>query len=176
MKSSHLILFVLALFSLSQCKKDDEAPQLPPETTTGANQAGCRINGQVLIPRSKGRTEGLTFAFINRGNGRTPSFFLAFVDAQASPFRSVVLEMDSLVLREGQTYPFRTPGGRRQASHFDGKQDYIKRDQDQGELTITRLDSTQRILSGRFHFVGTDKNSGQQVQVTDGRFDLRYSQ
>lgn len=176
MKFLQLFLLVLALFTLSQCKKDNAAPQLPPETTTGANKVGCRVNGQVLVPRSKGRTEGLQFGFINRANGRIPMFFLAFVDAEVSPFRSVMLEVDSLVLREGQTYPFRTPGGRHQASHFDGKQDYIKRDQDQGELTITRLDSVQRILSGRFHFVGTDRNSGQQVQVTEGRFDLRYSQ
>jgi len=30
------------------------------------------------------------------------------------------------------------------------------------------------IISGRFDFVGTDKTTGRQVHVTDGRFDVRF--
>ena len=47
--------FLSILFTLFSCTKDKETEtqdQLPPITTTGANTAGCIINGKVLIPKN----------------------------------------------------------------------------------------------------------------------------
>ncbi|QTD37419.1 hypothetical protein JL193_15200 [Polaribacter batillariae] len=48
------VLFLFA-FTLSNCesKTEDERwnPELPPITQIGANTFGCKINGQVMIPR-----------------------------------------------------------------------------------------------------------------------------
>ena len=57
MKNTILTLITLFLFA-SCSKKEDELQlqtpqdQLPPITTTGANTAGCIINGKVLIPKN----------------------------------------------------------------------------------------------------------------------------
>lgn len=174
MKFLHLSLLALALSTLTQCKKDNEAPQLPPETTSGANKAGCRIDGQILAPRSRWPEQGLTFRLNNQGRGKISSFGFSILDAQIRPSPFLLVEMDSVVLREGQTYPFKTMKGNPQATYYDKDYEYIKRDQDNGELTITYLDSAKHIISGRFNFVGTDKHTGKQVQVTEGRFDLSY--
>jgi len=56
MKKYILLLFLPALLSLSCCKKDDDQPvdpvnQLPPATQTGANTAGCLVNGEPFTPK-----------------------------------------------------------------------------------------------------------------------------
>ncbi len=42
------------LFSCSSDENKTEEPQdqLPPITTSGANTAGCKINGKILIPKN----------------------------------------------------------------------------------------------------------------------------
>lgn len=50
----NLILILFTTFSLSCCNKDeDKTPieQLPPATTTGANTAGCLVDGEVFLPK-----------------------------------------------------------------------------------------------------------------------------
>jgi hypothetical protein len=174
MRRFQLLFLAIPLFTLSQCKKDDGGPQLPPETTTGANKAGCKIDGQVLIPRSRWTTEGLSFRLVNLGESNPSRFGFSIVDAQVRPSPYLLMEMDSVVLREGQTYQFKTTRGNPQVTYYSGNNSYIKRDQDDGEITITRLDKTKNIISGRFNFVGTETSTGQQVQVTEGRFDFSY--
>lgn len=51
---------------------------------------------------------------------------------------------------------------------------YEAQEQATGELTITRFDLKARIVSGRFHFIGIDSETGRQVHVTDGRFDVGF--
>ena len=49
------IIFTLTFIILSSCSLNkDNTPkdQLPAETTTGANTAGCYINGKVLVPKN----------------------------------------------------------------------------------------------------------------------------
>ncbi len=50
------IIFLLLSFIAISCSKDNSietlTDQLPPITTTGANTAGCYINGKLLIPKN----------------------------------------------------------------------------------------------------------------------------
>ena len=50
----NLIFLFATLFTLSCCSKDNNTvdDKLPPITQTGANTAGCIINGKVLIPKN----------------------------------------------------------------------------------------------------------------------------
>jgi hypothetical protein len=43
-----------------------------------------------------------------------------------------------------------------------------------GTLTITNFDSENFIISGTFEFTVLD-NEGNEIQITDGRFDLNYT-
>lgn len=136
---------------------------------------GCKIDGRVFVPRDGRGQPGLYVRYVNLGSGRGGGYFLNIpaTDWRPNPTEGVNIETDSLLLEEGKTYPFKTTKGSAQAFYSSGAE-YRKRDQDAGELTITRFDRTQGILAGRFHFVGTNKSTGQQVHVTEGRFDVRF--
>ncbi|MFC6225297.1 DUF6252 family protein [Hymenobacter artigasi] len=95
------------------------------------------------------------------------------MDAQDAAYPTVSIEVPATVLEQGRTYPLGTYQGESQAICFLGS-DYRSQDLNPGELTITRIDSAQHIVAGRFQFTGTQKASGQQVRVTEGRFDFRY--
>lgn len=168
-------LLALGLLTLGQCTKKDPAPQLPPETTTGAMTFGCKIDGRVFVPRNYYTRTGLYVQYVNLGSGKGGGYFLNIpaVDWAAKPIEGVSITTDSLLVQEGKTYPFRTSKGSARA-FYSSEVEYTKLDQDDGQLTITRFDPSQGIISGRFYFVGTDQSTGKQVHVTDGRFDVRF--
>jgi hypothetical protein len=72
-------IILLPLFLLNGCdnnKQDDYNPQLPPITTTGANTAGCIINGKVLIPKNGSQAFGGLALYglnFNAGNNFWPT-------------------------------------------------------------------------------------------------------
>lgn len=169
------VLLALALVTLSQCKKNDSSPQLPPETTSGAMTFGCLIDGRLFVPRDGRGQPGLSVQYVNLGSGKGGGYYLNIpaTNWQPNPTEGVNIETDSLLVEEGKTYPFKVGKGNPQAFYSSGAQ-YTKRDQDAGELTITRFDRTQGIIAGRFHFVGTNTATGQQIRVTEGRFDVRF--
>lgn len=136
---------------------------------------GCKIDGRVFVPRDEFSKTGLFAQYVNSGTGRGGGYYLNIpaIDWKANPNQGVSLTTDSLLVEEGRTYAFGTAKGQAQAFYLEGTE-YIKLSQNPGELTITRFDRTQGIISGRFHFVGTDLSTGKQVQVTEGRFDVRF--
>jgi hypothetical protein len=176
MRSLPLLLsWFLVVLLLPQCTKKNPTPQLPPETTTGAMTFGCKIDGRVFVPRNYYTRTGLYVQYVNLGPGKGGGYFLNIpaTDWAAETIEAVRITTDSLLVQEGKTYPFRTSRGSARAE-YHASVDYEKLDQDDGELTITHFDPSQGIISGRFHFVGTDKATGRQVHVTEGRFDVRF--
>ncbi|QIL78437.1 DUF6252 family protein [Hymenobacter sp. HDW8] len=165
---------LVALLLLSQCQKKDPSP-LPLETRTGAMTFGCKIDGRVFGPRDGRGKPGLEVHYVHLGEGKGGGYYLNIPasDFRLNPIERVSVTADSLLVEEGKTYSFQTSKGSAQAFYARGNQ-YQKLEQDTGELTITRFDRTTGILAGRFHFVGTDKTTGRQVHVTDGRFDVRF--
>jgi hypothetical protein len=67
----NLLLLFLATFTLSCCNKgDDEQPKtelekLPPATQTGANTAGCLVNGVAFLPKGYFTTGNLICYYID---------------------------------------------------------------------------------------------------------------
>lgn len=163
------------LLCLAQCRTKDPAPQLPPETTTGAMTFGCKIDGRVFVPRNYYTRTGLYVQYVYLGPGKGGGYFLNIpaVDWAADPIEGVSITTDSLLVQEGQTYSFKNAKGSVKA-FYSSDVEYHKLDPDDGQLTITRFDAQQGIVSGRFNFVGTNKSTGRQVRVTDGRFDVRF--
>jgi len=161
------------LFYLTACSKTDPAPALPPETTTGANTAGCKADDEILIPRSKWPTQGLQFGYTFLNAKQVSNLYFSFVDAQDREYPAVVINIQNISLEQGHTYRLGTHQGESQATFFLGS-DYQTQDTNPGELTITRLDSAQHIIAGRFQFTGTQSATNQHIHVTDGRFDFRY--
>jgi len=175
-----LLLFALSFVLISNgCKKKkDDEPQLPPETTTGANTFGCKVNGKVFIPRSGGGRPGLFAQYVNLGTGTGGGWFLniAATDWKASILQGTSITTDSLLILENSTYLLKAQKGSAKASYENypnGLNAYEMLSNNAGELIITRHNLNQRILSGRFWFDATNA-SGQKVEVREGRFDIIY--
>jgi hypothetical protein len=64
------LLLLLVTLSLSCCSKDDNKPvnpidQLPPATQTGANTAGCLVDGKAFLPKGYIPSGNLVCNYIN---------------------------------------------------------------------------------------------------------------
>lgn len=174
-----LTLFFIAFLFLSlKCKKQNTntEPQLPPETTTGAMTFGCKIDGKVFIPKDGGGLSGLKTEYLFLGNGPGGGWFLNIAARDRSTTTSrpgISITTDSLLLVEGIQYELQKQKGYANGEHFLGLYTYKIIFPDSGTLIITKHNQTERILSGRFSFTATNQN-GTKVNVTDGRFDIRY--
>lgn len=175
MKQLLLIIASFILLNAGCKKKKDEEPQLPPETTTGAMTFGCKVNGKVFVPRSGRGKPGLYVQYVNLGTRPGGGWYLNIpaTNWAQNPPQGVNIETDSLLVTEGQTYQFRNLKGFPRA-FYDSGNVYPKLDNDEGELKITKFDQVNRILSGTFSFVGTNTTTNEKVNITEGRFDIRY--
>lgn len=167
---------LLSILLLAQCQKRDVAPALPPETSSGANKAGCLVNEQVLVPRDIWGHSGTNLAFRLGATAATSAFSLGISDEQNNQSPLVSITADSLLLEEGRSYPF--SGAKAGKGIVLGEclgtgGSYTTTAPGSGTLTITRLDRNANILSGRFEFVATNRQTGAQVRVTQGRFDYK---
>jgi hypothetical protein len=170
---------VTMLFTFSQCKKDkNKEPQLPPETTTGAMTFGCKVNGKVFVPKDGNGRPGLFVQYVNLGNVPNGGWHLNIPAYNYSTNRGINIQTDSLLLLEGMAYDFKRLKGFPltfyEVLNNGATEIFGKLDNDMGNLFIKRHDQANRILAGTFYFTGTKISTGEKVNITDGRFDIRY--
>ena len=175
---SCLFILLIAVLSITlQCKKKKEEPQLPPATTSGEMIFGCKINGEIFVPRDGNGKPGLYVQYVNLGDVPDGGWHLNIPAYNYKTKRGVSIETDSLLLEEGKTYEYKTTRGTANSFYIEdipnGVDVYPKLDEETGSLHVTRFDRINRILSGTFSFVGTN-STGKKVNVTEGRFDIRY--
>ena len=174
---------LLLLFTFSQCKKNKtEEAQLPSETTTGAMTFGCKVNGKVFVPKDGRGRPGLYVQYVNLGAGVGGGWFLNIPATNWIPStpEGVNIGTDSLLITEGNTYEFKlsstnqpVKGAFNTFCDFNGKT-YAKTASDIGNIYIRKFDQTNRILSGTFFYSATNISTGEKINVTEGRFDIRY--
>jgi len=176
------LLPLLLLAFLFSCSKDPDA--LPEETQTGANSFGAKIDGELWTPQrfsSAGTSrvleaaysglKNLTITASNFSNSPTETEFELYIKNLTGP----------------GTYPLNTateygPGAGASYGYFVKRKFYplnewITGANRTGTVTITRLDTTERIVSGTFFFDAKSiDSSAADIQVREGRFDLRFNQ
>ncbi len=149
------------LFTNMKCKKysPDPGPEtLPAETQTGARTFGCLVDGKVWLPISKFPYSSLSttiqYNILNLSSTRRNEFISIAV-------RNMT-DVGNYDLKLNNSH----------ASYTIEDTFYECR---QGLLIITKYDKTNKILSGRFSFIGQDSISKKTVSVTDGRFDVTFT-
>ena len=187
-----LTLFVLAIcFTLSgmQCEKDPNLPEidkLPPATQIGADTFGCMIDGKAFFPRRKGWfpngpiLQG-QYQYLNQ-NGQTGNYFiLSAIDQKTHDNESwgvslsaqcVNLEVKTYILDEYDTL-FKLAGEYHILDESLKFNTFTTNLINKGELTITRFDDVNQIMSGTFWFDAVNKD-GVKVEVREGRFDVNF--
>ena len=183
----NLILILIATFSLSCCNKDENKTpieQLPPATTTGANTAGCLVNGVAFLPKGSSQF-GPTLSCFYQQLQDGYHLGLSIVEKGTNENGQVVISLNPNELVENRTYIL-------VAKVYDSNNDnisnfgefaidsninsgilYRTKNSFSGELKITKLNTQLRIISGTFWYDAYDVNSNK-VEVREGRFDMRY--
>ena len=187
MKTTILILSML-LATITSCNQDQEetyTPTLPPITQTGANTFGCKINGQIMVPRDSKKDPlmgGYPYG-VEYGGNRFLNDNYDWIEAK-----------DQVSDNNRGAIVFKLPNintlgvGEYIIKHVDGafsvanpnivymgaisKNGFYSSIEGTGKITITRYD--EDIISGTFYC--TLKNDydppNDIIEVTEGRFDF----
>jgi hypothetical protein len=192
------ILFFLTILSLVGCSKEDpqvEDPlaKLPPETQIGANTFGCIINNQVFYPR-----DGTSSLFNPAGKGLilwgAPGGTQDYDELEirnlqdAKPANSMIIHLQNLHQLGIGEYVWKVSNFQ---SSIDGlMQNYVYAKiydddvkgwrfygsyENSGKVVITKYDFTNRLICGTFSGRLRLRNSTQEIDIVNGRFDIKWS-
>ena len=177
-----ILFFFCSLLIGSSCRKPkpvDPVKLLPPETQTGANTFGCLLNGQVFKPKGDPFAGPVIKAQYQLVNGKQ-GFGISASRRNGDVREGIGVAGDSVKLFEGVFELAQVDAGRfvagytyRDLNTISGIQ-YGTTATNRGQLTITKFDTVNQIISGRFWFDAIDTTTGKIVQIREGRFDLPY--
>lgn len=174
--SVQLALF-LAIFTGSCSKEkscDDPIDCLPPITQTGANKAGCLVNGKALVPGGRGINTGSVLKAQYNFSGEDDSAFgLAIRNRTSGGSKMMLIVIRNKKLVEGAIYELKSEGSNSFGSYKDRFDGFVTNEDHRGELIISRIDMEKRIVSGTFWFDAVN-NEGEIVEIRNGRFDVIY--
>jgi len=171
----YLLLIGLAAFSLyaSSCKKwfdtQHKADELPPETQVGANTFGCKINGQVWLP--KGNFYTLRWR-VDIFSLTQMTISAARAEGDSTTLLTFSVFNDSIIYP--RTYILDNPSNRRVRYGNLSTCYYESQTGNQSQLIITKQDMANRIISGRFSASFPAQAGCPPVEITEGRFDIKY--
>jgi len=171
MRNKVKFLFVLSLLSIllaASCKKDD----LPKATQTGANTMAAKVNGKVW--QTKACTSCIGGGTALSINYDDRSFF--GISGQNRD-QNIVITLVIKSLKSTGVYELTTQiNNYVQFYNSKGIIKYYTSNTNRGIVIITKLDLTNKIVSGTFDLTAEDENNpGNTIKVTDGRFDVKYN-
>jgi hypothetical protein len=192
------IITLLIIFFVSCSKDDDLQEKLPEATQTGANTAGCIVNGQFLIPKNTINTGYLGSSTIYGletyagPNFKSPDFndFYSIKIANLKKrdgvsyivyikFNNLTSGIGDYIVGQSENDPFSICPANTQiiAQEFnDGiyKGKMFLSSHSSGLIKLTRFDSLNYIISGTFYCTLYNRNNpSETIAVKDGRFDIK---
>ena len=173
----NLLLLIFSLSLISCDNDDDQSPidQLPPATQTGAQTFGCLINGEAFVPALFGGDAPRAFYQFVRGaytfnisgsknkDGKLYSIGIAGIDVARLEEKTYLLFEKKSENHHGQ---YLINGGL--------VLNATTSKENPGKLFIDFLDEEKGIISGRFEFTLFD-DDGNEIKISDGRFDMNYT-
>ncbi len=204
MKTLKIILMILSISLLNiSCTNDNDGTKenLPQISAEGKNTFGCKINGEIFLPKSRGgfsagyRTPILYGRYYNLTQnfyGQEPGYYLLINAYNELTDKSINIELTKslIALVEGNTYPIVLKNN----GAFDAKysfsstspypntnnvfiytgHDFKTNNDYNGELKILKIDTTKFILSGTFQFNSINSVDNKTAEIREGRFDIKY--
>lgn len=190
-----LLLYAI-LFLLTNCNNDNNeyqkfTPTLPPITQTGANTFGCYIDGKLLTPRDGtgniyGPKKGMRYSVAPDDT----SYNEIYIDDRKSEKGGLLRIHIADLKQNGEgTFPINESNCQNgldanmsiniNCRVFDNTEQIYKwycSIENAGTLTISRYNLNKRIISGTFSCTMQNKeNPNEQIEITDGRFDINWS-
>jgi hypothetical protein len=176
MKLPKLLCYIFCLvtfFTFSECKKEPVNPNtddgLPPATQTGANIFACKIDGRSWI-------SGTGIGIMN-GHISNDTAWLTGADGDTNCFERISIRIDGGANLSNS--PFLIPSNSQASILFNANKScegllgsaIINSYATQGKITITRIDSVNKVFSGIFECKVPMPNCDTLI-ITNGRFDI----
>lgn len=179
MRNTFLLLITLSLLSTTSCNNDDDQPQnpidqLPLATQTGENTFGCLLDGEVFIPGGGTNPLDSVYQFVNGGY-----YFSVQGNKRNSENNLLTISIGvlNIELIQGTTYQLlENEDGNATASFLISTLSNYTSINNSGELTITKLDTENQIISGVFWFDVIHPVTVEIAEIREGRFDMEYTQ
>jgi hypothetical protein len=173
-----LCLSLSILFIQSSCKKE----KLPPETATGANTFGCKVNGKLYTPSGGDASigwypvRGGWYRDVDNNRGlyiNTVSDNTKFIDLYIK-----VLDTPGVYKLNYNTTPRPIAFRCENYGYYSTKDNngnysmFVTNTQYTGLINVKQILPTG-IIAGTFEFTAYNSQTGETVAVTDGRFDVK---
>jgi hypothetical protein len=179
-----VLMLLFLVFTNFSCKKLKEEPTLPPATQTGENKMGCLIDGEVWEPWGFPAGYPLYAGNTSYHDGR----WIISGDKKRPEWGNVNIHIcKDAVTKGGSGFNFFYDEGACSVamySNANGGISYFTKPGGYGEVIITRLDTSERIISGTFYFDAYEveyteegsKFTDRKVEIRDGRFDIKFKE
>ena len=183
-KSTVLILSSVLISTVSCLKQQNQADAFPAETQEGKNTIGCYIDGTPFIAATTlfGAVLPVSVTFYKdtiQYPHKAGFLSIGGTDARYTLDVAGHLSLNKVNVFAMGNYPLTNQNliciERRECdgiAYYNSKtgRTYFA---ESGKFTLTRLDTINKIVSGRFYFTAKD-SLGNRIQITDGRFDAKY--
>lgn len=190
MKNMKNLFFILIAFLLIGCRDSSEdSHQLPPETQTGANTFGCLVNGRLFYPRDGiGDVMSVANAISYFGSSSNTYDYnemtvANFIDGK--PMNYLYFHLHDLPNKGVGEYIWKE-------SNFNNDIDGLMQNylyvrafdyntntwkwytsyENSGKTIITKNDIQNFIISGTFSGKLRTTNGKEEIEISNGRFDL----
>lgn len=178
-------LFILtSCICLAACKKHHNQPKadnpygLPNATQSGKNTLGFLLNGEPWTPKGYNGTANLSIDFDERINNGIVGI-VSYRTVSASDKTQFILGIDDSLNFKSAPFSLSISISSAGGLSFSTKTycDILHTDAtvyQTGNINITRLDRSARIISGTFEGVLFKQTCGDTLKITNGRFDMKY--
>ena len=185
LKLNSVLIFSILLSISVGCNKDKPEPEpkeleLPPATTSGNNTFGCKINGEVYLPKGTWALKGLGSPAYFSDEGGFGFDVRNFSDFEYTTYMTLhtptgifgVGIYEDFAFSDIQRFEFVID------TIVDGNEtSYIKPYETDTtmyrKIEITRFDLSNGIISGLFEFTMVHSETDNRLSITEGRFDLK---
>ena len=174
LRTSYLTMFLLFILVCSYSCKKENFNVLPPETQTGQNTLGCLIDDELYfggyLPPLGHQAIGAEYHKISK-----MLIIDSYGEMNGKAAGSLSIEIDNEPRQDSVQKIFH-------ASYLPyprSSECFMFSVVDEGEICVTKFDTINKIVSGRFQFIGrcSDdmfRSAGTATkQITQGRFDIK---
>ncbi|WP_372473190.1 DUF6252 family protein [Capnocytophaga sp. ARDL2] len=177
----HFILLTISLLCLVSCREDekpidiDPVDLLPPATQHGAVMFACTVNGEPYICKGYDQVTSYYqwvnggYGFVVTGSKKTELMLtVGLFNREHAP-----IELGTFILNDEK--PGYGGGGHVRKQTLQTNVSYTNSIYT-GEMTITKFDLQNEIVSGTFWFDIENPWTGETIEIRNGRFDTHFSQ
>ena len=168
-----LVLLTVAL-TISCCNKDDDNTEtLPPATQTGAGTFACKVNGTSYIDTSGGYFN----CFYQLVDG--DYYFGISGEDENNILRVIALASNAFEIEEGLQYTLTCDEPNNHYGEVGFTNQLVNSNtcnSNYGSMIISKLDFINNIVSGTFEFDIVHPNTGETIEIREGRFDTLFTQ